>query len=193
MRCSKALINATEIRALCLNSDKLLRQELREQAVIKVEDEADPQRIKVDDDSEEQEIEVHLVDESGETGNVVICAEEPDGYETIEEALDESTIYYEKTEKKKQKFHIEVLDDTEYLNDGYGGQFKVCEICGKIYTKNYISNHRKTHELEADKVKYHCKLDNRPMTTAQGSIAGLWKQRQDFSLFSNICRRPLRT
>lgn len=157
MRCSKALINASEIRALCLNSDKLLRQEFQEQAMIKVEDHVEPQQAEIDEDIPEQQIEVHLVDETSESGNVVICAEEPEEYQ-IEEALDESAIYFEDNEKRRRKLHIETLANTaEYLNDA-GGQFKVCEICGKIYTKNYISNHRKTHELEVDKVKYHCKF-----------------------------------
>lgn len=158
MRCSKALINASEVRALCLNSDKLLRQELQEHTVIKVEDDVEPQRVELEDDIEEQHIEVHLENQSSGTEDVVICAEDPEDYR-IEEALDDSIIYYDESHEEKRVLHVETLENTtEYLHDGFGGQFKVCEICGKIYTKNYISNHRKTHELEADKVKYHCKL-----------------------------------
>lgn len=147
MRCSKALNNAADIRALCLNSDKLLRQELQTVPVIKDEG-----------DFVQQHIEVHLLNESSESKDDTY--EEPEEYQ-IEEALEESFSHYEGTEdnEKNRVLQIETIENTnEYLNDGYGGQFKVCEICGKIYTKNYIANHRKTHELEADKVKYHCRF-----------------------------------
>lgn len=70
MRCSKALINASEIRALCLNSDKLLRQEFQEQAMIKVEDHVEPQQVEIDEDIPEQQIEVHLVDETSESSTL---------------------------------------------------------------------------------------------------------------------------
>lgn len=36
-------------------------------------------------------------------------------------------------------------------------RYKICEMCGKSFTKNYIANHRLTHQTAKLK-KYHCEF-----------------------------------
>lgn len=161
-KCSDALTYATQIRSLCLDSDKLLKKQLSDLNLLKPVNE---NKVELTFTEAEHCEEVYLEAEEFEADlNHIESEVDEVEVETVDEVEDETV--------GETKESIDVACDIE--DDEFFGavdastapkltyeplrrsSHKVCEICGKTYTRNYLAYHLKTHDLDKESKQFKC-------------------------------------
>lgn len=132
---------AIQIRSLCVESQKLLLKQLEDLDLLqpqkpnKTEPVSDIEAL----DDEEIVEEVHLEEAAPE----IYSVEGDSEVYTVVELEDDL------------RPPVEVPKKRSRANSTY----EICELCGKRYTKNYISTHLRTHRDDDQKVKsYGCEF-----------------------------------
>lgn len=161
-KCSDALLSAAQIRSLFLESDKYLKRQLIDlnlMSPMKLEQALDEKN------TDEPYVEIHLEDEGEQLDDHQrydeVPSESDQNYNPDFNAIDE---YKNETKFEDDDFFaIKVPPNrrpSSKLEPGPVVTHKVCEICGKTYTRRYIAHHLKTHDSDRRKAdKFQCNLN----------------------------------
>ncbi|CAO1413132.1 unnamed protein product [Diamesa serratosioi] len=173
LKCSDSLLDAFQIRNLCIESDRLLRKQLHDLNLL-----ADKEpKIEVTDNQHENEDFISIAQTNHQNNNQVFTKTEDDfesfpdfePSEFLSEDFEESIeTKVKKRSKAKVKESKKVILTKKYkLTDpkmfteikSEKPTRQPCPICGRMLTSNYLSHHIKTH---SDKPEFWC--DHCPLT-----------------------------
>lgn len=150
---------------MCIESDKILREQLRKRI------------LKKDGTDESAKQEIDLIEEE-----VYEIHEESDEIYSIKETINEVFQIMEPLDEHEYQTNCEFVKNEQSKPPKVEKRGKsrsaVCEICGKFFSKNYIPYHRRTHQLEYERI-FACKF--------LGIIQMMFVQQLLFSYVGDLC------
>ena len=174
LKCSDSLLDAFQIRNLCIESDKFLRKKLHDLNLL-VDKEP---KIEVTDNNHENEDDFISIDQTNHQNSKQVFTKTEDDFENFpgfvpseylnedfEESIETKVKKRSKTKVKEFKKGIPTKNykqtDSKMFTDFKSEKptRQPCPICGRMLTSNYLSHHIKTH---SDKPEFWC--DHCPLT-----------------------------